>query len=84
MVVIDGFLSGIIKADETYIGGKEMNKHESKKLKAGRGAVGKIAILGMRGRNRASESFRHQGDQRKDDPGQGSRNGSAGINPLYR
>jgi len=46
-----GFLSGIIEADETYIGGKEMNKHESKKLKAGRGAVGKIAVLGMRERN---------------------------------
>lgn len=47
----DGFLSGIIEADETYIGGKETNKHESKKLKAGRGAVGKIAVLGMRERN---------------------------------
>lgn len=46
----DDFLSGIIEADETYIGGKESNKHASKKLKAGRGAVGKIAVLGMRER----------------------------------
>ena len=45
-----GFLSGIIEADETYIGGKEANKHESKKLKAGRGAVGKMAVMGMRER----------------------------------
>lgn len=33
-----------------YVGGKEANKHEGKKLKAGRGAVGKTAVLGMRER----------------------------------
>lgn len=38
---------GIIEADETYIGGKETNKHASKKLKAGRGTIGKIPVLGM-------------------------------------
>jgi len=46
----NGFLRGIIEADETYIGGKESNKHDSKKLKAGRGTVGKMAVLGMRER----------------------------------
>jgi transposase-like protein len=43
-------LKGIIEIDETYVGGIEANKHEHKKLKAGRGAVGKTAVLGMRER----------------------------------
>jgi transposase-like protein len=43
-------LQGIVEVDETYIGGKEAAKHERKKLKAGRGAVGKVGVLGMRER----------------------------------
>jgi transposase-like protein len=43
-------LRGIIEIDETFVGGIEANKHENKKLKAGRGTVGKTPVLGMRER----------------------------------
>lgn len=41
-------LRGTVQVDETFVGGLESNKHEHKKLKLGRGAVGKTVVVGLR------------------------------------
>ena len=45
-----GMFVGSVEVDEAYFGGKERNKHASKKLKQGRGPVGKSAVVAIKNR----------------------------------
>lgn len=48
---VSTMFSGEVEVDEGYFGGKEINKHEQKKMNAGRGTVGKSPVVGMKNRD---------------------------------
>ena len=65
MVSGDEMLSGIVEADETYIGGIETKKHRRKKLGVGSGTGGKQPVMGMRQRNGEIRAFLLDNEEKK-------------------
>jgi transposase-like protein len=64
----NGLLGGEkeVEIDETFIGGKEKNKHAHKRVKNSRGFVGKQIVMGIKERNGKVRAFTIKGTSRID------------------
>lgn len=58
LVSLLGVGGGVVEIDETFIGGKEKNKHAHKRIRKGRGAVGKIPVLTLIQRDGEARTFK--------------------------
>lgn len=58
-------LGSEIEIDETYVGGKEKNKHRNKRVKFNYGGTGKQAVMGMLQRNGNVRAFLVQGNTKQ-------------------
>ncbi len=76
-----GPMSGPVEVDEAFFGGKEGNKHSDKKLRAGRGTVGKTAVVGVK--DRATKEVRAQVTTLKKDALLGFVEAHAGDAKVY-
>lgn len=64
MISRGGLFSGEVEVDESYFGGKEKNRHASKKIDAGRGTAGKQAVFALVQRDGATRAFPIDGTDR--------------------
>ena len=56
LAVNEGNFFGPVEMDDIYISGRGRNKHESQKLKQGRGAAGKAPVVGLKERDTGKAS----------------------------